>query len=382
MSIIAEAPNYLQVFSDGTVKRFSQELIVASSTDGLYMAKDVVIDPSKPITGRLFLPTEALTSKQGQLPVVVYFHGGGFCIGSTTWLGYHVFLGGLSTEARAIILSVDYRLAPENRLPTAYFDCYCALEWLTNPIDADPWIELADLSRVFLSGDSAGGNIAHNVAIQSIKKNDCPVKISGLLLIHPYFGSEKRTAQEIAHEQADDVMMNDMFWRLSIPEGSNRDYFGCNYEMAEISTDEWSKFPRVVVFVAGLDFLMERGVMYARFIEKNSKEEVKLIEAKAEKHPSKAMGEIRDNDAYEEELLDYEEEEEKAPGSFTAKVNGEAGKKGYVGIHSSGFRDFLLKPELLRAIVDSGFEHPSEGKSSSHLRRYSANGDNYVVLCL
>lgn len=37
--------------------------------------------------------------------------------------------------------------------------------------------------------------------------------------------------------------------------------------------------------------------------------------------------------------------------------------RGYVGIHSSGFRDFLLKPELLRAIVDSGFEHPSEGKA-------------------
>ncbi|XVF35589.1 hypothetical protein REPUB_Repub18cG0159100 [Reevesia pubescens] len=72
------------------------------------------------------------------------------------------------------------------------------------------------------------------------------------------------------------------------------------------------------------------------------------------------MGETRDNDAYEEELLDYEEEEEKAPDSVTAKVNGEAAKKGYVGIHSSGFRDFLLKPELLRAIVDSGFEHPSE----------------------
>ena len=38
--------------------------------------------------------------------------------------------------------------------------------------------------------------------------------------------------------------------------------------------------------------------------------------------------------------------------------------RGYVGIHSSGFRDFLLKPELLRAIVDSGFEHPSEGNLS------------------
>ncbi|OIV96488.1 hypothetical protein TanjilG_07880 [Lupinus angustifolius] len=73
------------------------------------------------------------------------------------------------------------------------------------------------------------------------------------------------------------------------------------------------------------------------------------------------MGETKD-EGYEEELLDYEEEEDKAPDSVGTKVNGEATKKGYVGIHSSGFRDFLLKPELLRAIVDSGFEHPSEGK--------------------
>ncbi|KAK3032410.1 hypothetical protein RJ639_036427, partial [Escallonia herrerae] len=64
------------------------------------------------------------------------------------------------------------------------------------------------------------------------------------------------------------------------------------------------------------------------------------------------MGESKDNDAYEEELLDYEDEDEKAPDSVTAKVNGEAVKKGYVGIHSSGFRDFLLKPELLRAICN------------------------------
>ncbi|GAB2210753.1 hypothetical protein Droror1_Dr00016037 [Drosera rotundifolia] len=70
--------------------------------------------------------------------------------------------------------------------------------------------------------------------------------------------------------------------------------------------------------------------------------------------------ETRDNDAYEEELLDYDEEEEKAPDSAVAKANGESGKKGYAGIHSSGFRDFLSKPELLRAIVDSGFEHPSK----------------------
>ena len=69
-----------------------------------------------------------------------------------------------------------------------------------------------------------------------------------------------------------------------------------------------------------------------------------------------------------EDLLDYEEEEQAevvAAGDAAAKENGVKAKKegvkgNYVSIHSSGFRDFLLKPEILRAIVDCGFEHPSE----------------------
>lgn len=66
------------------------------------------------------------------------------------------------------------------------------------------------------------------------------------------------------------------------------------------------------------------------------------------------------NGEAEEELVDYEEEEVADEGKAAGKA-GEQAKVGYVGIHSSGFKDFLLKPELLRAIVDCGFEHPSEG---------------------
>ncbi|KVH99826.1 DNA/RNA helicase, DEAD/DEAH box type, N-terminal [Cynara cardunculus var. scolymus] len=92
--------------------------------------------------------------------------------------------------------------------------------------------------------------------------------------------------------------------------------------------------------------------------------------------------EMKDNDTYEEELLDYEEDDEKAPDSAGVKVNGEAVKKGYVGIHSSGFRDFLLKPELLRAIVDSGFEHPSEGKLFSAAIAITSGNSLVVVMLL
>jgi hypothetical protein len=69
-----------------------------------------------------------------------------------------------------------------------------------------------------------------------------------------------------------------------------------------------------------------------------------------------------------DELIDYEEDEVlQTPAKTVKDVTKEAAaskdaKKGaYVGMHSAGFRDFLLKPELLRAIVDCGFEHPSEG---------------------
>ncbi|KAK6927577.1 Alpha/beta hydrolase fold-3 [Dillenia turbinata] len=282
MSIVAEVPGYLQVLSDGSVKRFNPEIASASAEiiNG-YKSKDVIIDPSKPITARIFLPGNALAD---QIPVMVYFHGGGFCIGSTTWLGYHLFLGDLSVSAQSIILSVDYRLAPENRLPVAYEDCYASLEWLSTHVGTEPWLKKADLSRVFLSGDSAGGNIVHNVAIKTIKNNIRNVNIKGLLPIHPYFGSEKRTEKEMENGSAEDVAMNDLFWGLSLPHGATRDYYGCNFEMVDLSMEEWSRFPNVVVYVAELDFLKERGVMYAEFLKKKGLRDVELVEAKGESH--------------------------------------------------------------------------------------------------
>jgi ATP-dependent RNA helicase UAP56/SUB2 len=66
--------------------------------------------------------------------------------------------------------------------------------------------------------------------------------------------------------------------------------------------------------------------------------------------------------AEQEELLDYEEEEEVQP---QEDVKADPAKKGYVGIHSTTFKDFLLKPELMRAIQKHGFEHPSEGRSAA-----------------
>lgn len=283
MSIVAEAPGYIQVFSDGSVKRFVPE-IAPSSIDPSngFTSKDVDIDTSKPITARIFLP-ENQTSTSA-LPIVVYFHGGGFSIGSTTWLGYHYFLGNLSKVCKSIVLSIDYRLAPEYKLPIAYEDCYSSLTWLNYAVKHERWLQRADLSRVFLSGDSAGGNIAHQVAIIGLRDRACQVRIKGLLPIHPYFGSEERTKLEANNAECLEVAMNDMFWKLSLPEGSNRDYYGCNFEKTNLSKEEWDRFPAVAVYVAELDFLKERGVMYAEYLQKKMVKGVKLVEAAGESH--------------------------------------------------------------------------------------------------
>lgn len=282
MALVAEAPGYIQVFSDGSVKRFAPEIIPPSinPTHG-FMSKDVVIDSSKPITARMFVPENLLS--ETALPVLVYFHGGGFSIGSTTWIGYHYFLGGLSVTGKCIVLSVDYRLAPEYKLPIAYEDCYSSLAWLCHAVSHEPWLQKADLSRVFLSGDSAGGNIAHHVAVKAIRDKACRVRVKGILPVHPYFGSEKRTKLEQETGDVGEVAMNDFFWGLSLPKGSDRDYYGCNIDNADLSKDEWSRFPAVVVYVGGLDFLKERGVMYAEFLQKRVKG-VKLVEAKGDTH--------------------------------------------------------------------------------------------------
>lgn len=76
--------------------------------------------------------------------------------------------------------------------------------------------------------------------------------------------------------------------------------------------------------------------------------------------------------ADDEELLDYEEEEENQQNDTNAAGRGESKQGGGSAIHATGFRDFLLKPELLRAIVDCGFEHPSEGTRSPLRHNLSA----------
>ncbi|XWS70423.1 hypothetical protein CRYUN_Cryun03dG0047000 [Craigia yunnanensis] len=137
MSIVAEAPGFLQVFFDGSVKRSAPEIAPASQESyGGYKSKDVIIDPSKPITGRIFIPDTPGSCIL--LPGLVYFHGGGFCICSTPLLAAIISLEISLLLCNLLSLSIDCCLAPEHLLSMAYDDCYSSLECLCSQVTSEP----------------------------------------------------------------------------------------------------------------------------------------------------------------------------------------------------------------------------------------------------
>lgn len=97
-------------------------------------------------------------------------------------------------EAQVLAVSVEYRLAPEHPVPACYHDTWTVMKWVTSHAGegkgTDPWINNhGDFNRVFLAGDSAGGNIAHNLMAQASADGlENGVKLEGMALVHPYFG--------------------------------------------------------------------------------------------------------------------------------------------------------------------------------------------------
>jgi acetyl esterase len=117
--------------------------------------RDLVIDTLPPIAARLYRP------RSGTLPLLVYFHGGGWVVGSVTISD--PFCRALANASGCAVMSVAYRLAPEDRYPAAADDAYAATRW-----SADRASDLGiDASRIAVGGSSAGGNLAAVVALMA-----------------------------------------------------------------------------------------------------------------------------------------------------------------------------------------------------------------------
>ncbi|KAL6656150.1 hypothetical protein ACP70R_006976 [Stipagrostis hirtigluma subsp. patula] len=174
-------------------------------------SKDVVLDAGTGLSARLFLPSLGPHPSSKKLPVLVFYHGGAFLIESAVSTQYHGYVASLAAEAGVLAVSVEYRLAPEHPLPAAYDDAWAALQWAASA--QDEWIaEHGDVARLFLAGDSAGGNMVHNILIKLASSDPAP-RIEGAILLHPWFGGSTLVDGE-APEKAKEMAT---IWEFACP---------------------------------------------------------------------------------------------------------------------------------------------------------------------
>ncbi|GLJ47314.1 hypothetical protein SUGI_0999070 [Cryptomeria japonica] len=175
-----------------------------------------------------------------------------------------------------MIVSVDYRLAWTHPLPTAYDDCTEAVKWTAK--SPDEWLlpSVVDFKRCFLGGVSAGANIVHNVGLRVAGVDMSPLVVKGMICIHPFFGGEKKLANE------DPVIFELVckpIWWMVLPQGSTRDHPFCN---PTVSTPKPAlKLPPVLVALAGMDELKWRGDMFYNHLKKSGKEAERMMDKNA-----------------------------------------------------------------------------------------------------
>jgi acetyl esterase len=145
---------------------------------------DVPVRDGSTIRVRLYHPVEPSWAEPA--PALVYYHGGGFTVGSVNT--HDALCRMFARDARCIVLSVDYRLAPEHKFPTAVDDAFDALSWL----HANASLYGVDPARIAVGGDSAGGTLATVCAV--LARDAGLPKLALQMLIYPGTSSYQQSA--------------------------------------------------------------------------------------------------------------------------------------------------------------------------------------------
>ncbi|KAF5203026.1 Carboxylesterase [Thalictrum thalictroides] len=210
-----------------------------------------------------------------KLPLILYFHGSGFVIGTLSITWFHDLCTSMAFQLPAVVVSVGYRLAPESRLPAAYEDAMDAINWVRNQAigrTGDSLLQdIVDYSNCYLMGTSSGGNMAYHAALRSLSMDIKPLKIRGIALNQPFFGGSQRTSSELRliNDKVFPLAMSDLMWELSLPKGSDRDHDYCNPMVNESYKDKIKMLGRCFVSVSGGDILSDRQMEFVKMLEKN-----------------------------------------------------------------------------------------------------------------
>jgi acetyl esterase len=213
--------------------------------------------PAGSIPARVYTPTR-LRKVNGLAPGLVFFHGGGWVIGDLD--SHDVVCRKLADEGELMVVSVDYRLAPEHKFPAAVDDAIASTKWI-----AENARQLGiDASRLMVGGDSAGGNLAAVVAIAARDGNG--PDIAGQLLIYPAI--DFALTHPSHREPETSILLTHSVIR----------WFRDHYLSGAADVHDWRAsparaktligLPPAYVLTAGADPLRDEGDEYARRLKK------------------------------------------------------------------------------------------------------------------
>jgi acetyl esterase len=213
------------------------------------VADRTVPGPAGPIPVRVYRGEGAPTPA----PAIVFFHGGGWVIGSLET--HDNFCRALANRAQAVLVAVDYRLAPESRYPAAADDCYAVARWV-----AEHGAELGvDGARIAVAGDSAGGNLSAAVALMA-RDRGAP-RLRHQVLIYPVTDPDFERASY--RENAEGYLLTRegmmWFWDHYVPDVARRD----EAYASPLRAEKLGGVAPATVLTAEFDPLRDEGEAYA-----------------------------------------------------------------------------------------------------------------------
>ncbi|GAB4575001.1 MAG: alpha/beta hydrolase [Rhodothalassiaceae bacterium] len=204
--------------------------------------------PGGPLPARLFRPHDL----PAPAPMILFLHGGGFVIGSVR--AYSRLCAALAEAAKALVLSIDYRLAPEDPFPAGLEDARAALGFIREAADnlgADP-------EGLFIAGDSAGGNLA---AVTALADGGSAIPLAGQILIYPATDMKNEHPSRRSCGEGLFLENETMRWFANhyLPDPADRG----DWRASPLLAENHAGAPPALVLTAELDPLGDEGRAYA-----------------------------------------------------------------------------------------------------------------------
>ncbi|NYE04267.1 acetyl esterase [Bacillus niacini] len=221
--------------------------------------REIFVGSEGKITVRIYIP-----EGEGPFPIFIYYHGGGWVLGNLD--GVDPSCRVLANKTKCVVISVDYRLAPEFKFPIPAEDSYAALTW----VNENAVLFNGIASKIIVGGDSAGGNLATVVSMMSRDRKG--PDISAQVLLYPVTDLSYDT--ESYYEFAEGYALNRNLMKWFGTHYIRNEEDRINPYVAPLISGNLHDLPQAFIITAENDVLRDEGIAYA---ERLMEAEVKVI---------------------------------------------------------------------------------------------------------